>query len=109
MELETGKGTQVLEELETSEALDLPCHLVLLDDDSHTYAYVIAMLASIFGYSREKGFAIASTVDSQGQAIVMTAAKEKCLIHQSRIHKFGADPLMETSVGSMSAIIETSK
>ena len=67
------------------------------------------MLASIFSYSREKGFAIASTVDSQGQAIVMTAAKEKCLIHQSRIHKFGADPLMETSAGSMSAIIETSK
>ena len=109
MELEKSTGTQILEQLETSEELELPCHLILLNDDSHTYAYVIAMLASIFSYSREKGFAIASTVDSQGQAIVMTAAKEKCLIHQSRIHKFGADPLMETSAGSMSAIIETSK
>mgnify|MGYP003326745403 CR=1 FL=1 len=69
MELEKSKGTQVLEQLETSEELELPCHLILLDDDSHTYAYVIAMLTNIFGYSREKGFAIASTVDSQGQAI----------------------------------------
>ena len=60
MELEKSKGTQVLEQLETSEELELPCHLILLDDDSHTYAYVIAMLTNIFGYSREKGFAIAS-------------------------------------------------
>jgi len=49
MELEKSKGTQVLEQLETSEELELPCHLILLDDDSHTYAYVIAMLTNIFG------------------------------------------------------------
>jgi len=109
MELEKSKGTQVLEQLETSEELELPCHLILLDDDSHTYAYVIAMLTNIFGYSREKGFAIASTVDSQGQAIVMTAEKEKCLEVQKHIHNFGPDPLMETSTGSMSAIIEPIK
>ena len=109
MELEKSKGTQVLEQLETSEELELPCHLILLDDDSHTYAYVIAMLTNIFGYSREKGFAIASTVDSQGQAIVMTADKEKCLEVQNHIHNFGPDPLMETSTRSMSAIIEPIK
>jgi len=48
-------------------------------------------------------------VDSQGQAIVMTAEKEKCLEVQKHIHNFGPDPLMETSTGSMSAIIEPIK
>ena len=29
-------------------------HLVLLDDDDHTYGYVIEMLGKIFGYGRDK-------------------------------------------------------
>lgn len=97
-------GTHVREETDTR--LEPPYHLILLDDDHHTYQYVIAMLAAIFGYSRDKGFAIACVVDSQGQAIVMTASMDEVSLKQQQIHSFGADPLMETSKGSMSAIIE---
>ena len=93
-------------EPETDEALEPPQHLILLDDDSHTYQYVIRMLGQLFGYSFEKGFGIACMVDSQGQAIVMTGAKDECLLKQEQIHAFGPDPLMEVSAGSMSAVIE---
>ena len=41
-------------------------HLVLLDDDHHTYAYVIEMLGRIFGHGKEKAFALARIVDTQG-------------------------------------------
>src|SRR3989304_10103179 len=91
-------GTRVLED--TEEALDPPYHLILLDDDHHTYQYVIAMLAALFGYSIDKGYAIACVVDSEGQAIVMTGSKDEAMRKQEQIHSFGADPLMETSVGS---------
>ena len=57
------------------------------------------MLGDIFGYSREKAFGIASVVDSQGQAILMTGAKDECLLKQEQIHAYGPDPLMELSVG----------
>ena len=42
-------------------------HLVLLDDDHHTYAYVIEMLGRIFGHGKEKAFALARIVDTQGR------------------------------------------
>lgn len=81
-------------------------HLVLLDDDQHTYDYVIEMLASIFGYGPEKAWALARVVDTQGQAILQTASNERCQANQERIHSYGADSRIPTSLGSMSAIIE---
>ena len=81
-------------------------HLVLLDDDQHTYDYVIEMLASIFGYESGKAWALARVVDIQGQAILQTASNERCQANQKRIHSYGADSRIPTSRGSMSAIIE---
>ena len=100
----TSPGTRVLED--TDEQLEPLYHLVLLDDDAHTYQYVIIMLNDLFGYSPEKGYAIACVVDSEGRAIVLTAPKEAAERKQIQIHSYGADPLMETSLGSMSAVLE---
>lgn len=90
----------------TEEAFEPPYHLVLLDDDSHTYHYVVTMLGAIFGYSVEKAFAIACVVDSEGRAILMTGSKDKVTLKQEQVHAFGPDPLMAVSVGSMSAVVE---
>lgn len=81
-------------------------HLVLLDDDDHSYEYVVEMLSAIFGYAPEKGFAIACIVDSQGRAIVETAAESTVIDHQRAIHTYGADPRTLRCKGSMSAVIE---
>jgi ATP-dependent Clp protease adaptor protein ClpS len=83
-----------------------PYHLILLDDNEHTYQYVVAMLASVFGYGPEKGFAIACVVDSQGQAILMTGPLDEVRLKQDQVHAFGADPLMPQCKGSMTAVIE---
>ncbi len=81
-------------------------HLVLLDDDDHSYEYVIELLGRIFGYSKEKGFAIACVVDSQGRAVVETADHDTVSRHQAQIHQYGADPRIPRCRGSMSAVIE---
>lgn len=81
-------------------------HLILLDDDHHTYDYVIEMLGSIFGYGPEKAWTLARVVDTQGQVILETGPRERCEAHQGQIHAYGADPRMPTSRGSMSAILE---
>jgi ATP-dependent Clp protease adaptor protein ClpS len=93
-------------EAEVEEALDRLYHLVLLDDDDHTYEYVLEMLGRIFGYSREKAFALARIVDSEGRVVLETAALEQVERHRDAIHGFGADPRIPTSKGSMSAVIE---
>lgn len=90
----------------TQEELERLYHLILLDDDQHSYEYVIEMLASIFGYGAEKAFALARIVDTQGRVILETAPRERCEHHQARIHAYGADPKIPTSRGSMTAIIE---
>jgi ATP-dependent Clp protease adaptor protein ClpS len=100
----TSPGTRVLDETEAEH--EPPYHLFLLDDDSHTYQYVIRMLNDLFGYSPDKGYAIACVVDSAGRAIVMTDGKSRAEEKQDQIHSYGADPLMEVSVGSMSAVVE---
>lgn len=100
----TKPGIEIIED--TSSDLDKRYHLILLDDDEHTYGYVIRMLGALFGYSREKAFAMACIVDSQGQCILMTGSREEVERKQNQVHSFGADPDMPASKGPMSAIIE---
>lgn len=100
----TKPGIEIFEETDTD--LDKPFHLILLDDNEHTYQYVILMLGAVFGYGREKAFAIACMVDAAGQAILMTGRKAELETKQNLVHSYGADPLMAESKGSMSAVLE---
>jgi|SRR5215203_4400864 len=86
--------------------LEPPFHLILLDDNDHTYDYVIEMLGSVFGYATEKAFVLARVVDTQGRAIVETGSHAQVTAHQQRIHAYGADPRIARSAGSMSAVVE---
>ena len=87
-------------------ALEPTYHLVLLDDDHHTYAYVIEMLGKVFGYGREKAFVLASVVDSEGRVVVETADHERVTRDQRKIHAYGPDHRIAASKGSMSAVVE---
>ena len=83
-----------------------PYHVVLLNDDDHTYDYVIEMLRVIFGYQPERGFQMAREVDSQGRVIVMTTHKERAELKRDQIHAYGADTRISRCRGSMTALIE---
>lgn len=83
-----------------------PYNVVLLDDDHHTYAYVIEMIVALFGYDPQKAFKMAEEVDTQGRVIVLTTHKEKAELKRDQITAYGADVRMESSAGSMSAVIE---
>jgi ATP-dependent Clp protease adaptor protein ClpS len=81
-------------------------NVVLWNDDDHTYEYVIAMLQQLFGHPLEKGVQLASEVDTQGRAIVLTTTKEHAELKRDQIHAFGKDALIENCDGSMWATIE---
>lgn len=84
-----------------------PYNVVLLNDDDHTYEYVITMLQQLFGYPREKGYQLAREVDTTGRVIVLTTSKEHAELKRDQIHAFGPDPLSSrTCQGSMSSVIE---
>ena len=83
-----------------------PYNVVLLDDDDHTYEYVIELLRALFGYPVEKGFKLAEEVDRTGRAVVLTTSREHAELKQDQIHAYGPDPLLERCKGSMTAEIE---
>lgn len=83
-----------------------PFNVILLNDDDHTYEYVILMLRRIFGHPETRGMQLAKQVDSSGRAIVLTTHKELAELKRDQIHAFGADPRLAASRGSMSATIE---
>jgi len=83
-----------------------PYNVVLINDDDHSYEYVIAMLKQLFGFPPEKGFLMAKEVDTSGRVIVLTTSREHAELKRDQIHAFGPDPLIPRCAGSMSAEIE---
>jgi len=81
-------------------------HVILWDDDDHSYEYVIRMMAELFSHPYEKGFQIATQVDSSGRAICLTTTREHAELKRDQIHAYGKDSLIRRCSGSMSATIE---
>jgi len=81
-------------------------NVILLDDDDHTYEYVIVMLGALFRYPREKAYQMAKEVDATGRVIVLTTNREQAEFKRDQIHAYGKDDRIERCAGSMSATIE---
>jgi ATP-dependent Clp protease adaptor protein ClpS len=80
-------------------------HVVLLDDDHHTYDYVIEMLQKLFLISAAAAFQHAVEVDTTGRTIVITCERPQAEFARDQIQSYGADPRMPSSKGSMSAVL----
>jgi ATP-dependent Clp protease adaptor protein ClpS len=83
-----------------------PYNVVLLDDDDHSFEYVIYMLGKVFGHPPRKGYRMAIEVDTTGRVVVATTNLEQAELKRAQVHAFGPDPLIPRCKGSMSAIIE---
>ncbi|MFO0936077.1 MAG: ATP-dependent Clp protease adaptor ClpS [Gemmataceae bacterium] len=81
-------------------------HVILLNDDDHTYEYVIEMLAELFKHPIETGFQMAKEVDEKGRVIVMTTSLELAELKQDQVHAYGPDPRLKRSQGSMTCELE---
>jgi ATP-dependent Clp protease adaptor protein ClpS len=101
-------STTLTPEIEQEKVLDKEplFNVVLLDDDEHTYDYVIEMLQKLFFFSFQQALDHATEVDEKKRTIIMTVERPMAEFAVEQIHSFGADHRMKNSKGSMSAIIE---
>jgi len=81
-------------------------HVILWNDDDHSYEYVIKMLQELFGKDENTALALAKVVDNNGKATVLTTTKEHAELKRDQIHAVGKDPAIPHCEGSMSATIE---
>lgn len=103
MPSETAKPeTQILDET----AFENLWQVVLLDDDDHTYEYVIIMLMELFGHPQDLAYQMTCEVDSVGRVVVDVTTREKAEQGKLRILHYGPDPLLSRSRSSMNAVIE---
>ena len=66
--------------------------MILWNDEQHSYEYVIKMLMELFSYPPEKGFSMASEVDTQGRVIVLTTTREHAELNVTRFTPTAAMP-----------------
>ncbi|MBI4874977.1 MAG: ATP-dependent Clp protease adaptor ClpS [Acidobacteria bacterium] len=81
-------------------------HVVLLDDNDHTYDYVVEMLQRLLLMPAAEAFRHAVEVDTAGRTIVITCELPQAEFARAQIHGYGADWRLPRSKGSMSAVIE---
>ncbi len=92
----------------TSEAprLQPPWHVILHNDNDHTFHYVVDMLGRLFGHTSHRAWAMAWKVHLDGLCVVDTTTQERAELKRDQIHAFGRDPRIPHCAGSMSATIE---
>lgn len=80
--------------------------VVLLDDDDHTYDYVIEMLQKIFFFGVEQALRHAQEVDAMGRTALITCELPEAEFARDQVQGYGRDPRLPRSQGSMSAVLE---
>ena len=84
-------------------------HVVLLDDNDHTYDYVIEMLQKIFVFTLDQAYRHAEEVDRCGRTVLITCELPQAEFARDQIHAYGPDWRLPRSKGSMSAVIEPAR
>jgi ATP-dependent Clp protease adaptor protein ClpS len=81
-------------------------HVILLNDEDHTYEYVIEMLVEIFDVTEDRAYDLTVEVDTKGHSRLATLPLLEAEKKRDQIHGYGADPRLARSQGSMAALIE---
>ncbi len=97
---------EIREGEETSEQTERLYHVILLDDNDHTYDYVVEMLTKVFGFSEQRAYEHTVEVDSTGHTRLTTLPLEEAEGKRDQIHAYGADWRLPRSVGSMAALVQ---
>jgi ATP-dependent Clp protease adaptor protein ClpS len=90
----------------TGEEREKRYHVIILNDDEHTFDYVIEMLQSVFGFSYATAMAHTIEADTTGSSIVLTCGLTEAEQKRDRIHAYGPDPRMPNSRGPVTALVE---
>jgi ATP-dependent Clp protease adaptor protein ClpS len=81
-------------------------HVIIWNDETHSYEYVIELLMKIFKHPYAKAYEITHTVDKAGKGIAFTTHKELAELKRDQILAYGPDWRMKISEGSIRSTIE---
>jgi ATP-dependent Clp protease adaptor protein ClpS len=83
-----------------------PYHVVILNDEEHTFEYVIELLTKLFGHPLATAEELTLRIHNTGRAIVLTTHREKAELKREQVLAYGPDPRMSISKGPLGCYIE---
>jgi ATP-dependent Clp protease adaptor protein ClpS len=86
-----------------------PYHVILLNDEEHTFEYVIELLLKLFKHSKPVAEELTLRIHLTGRAIVLTTHRELAELKREQVLAYGADPRMSISKGPLGCYIEASE
>ncbi len=75
-----------------------PYAVVVLNDDQHSFQYVIDTFMKVFGYPLEKSYSLALQIHTEGRGIVWSGAREVAELKRDQIRSAGPDFYAEKKV-----------
>jgi ATP-dependent Clp protease adaptor protein ClpS len=83
-----------------------PYNVVILNDEEHTFEYVIELLTKLFAHALTTAESLTWRIHTTGQAVVYTTHKEKAELKRDQVLAYGPDPRMSISKGPLGCYIE---
>jgi ATP-dependent Clp protease adaptor protein ClpS len=83
-----------------------PYHVVILNDEEHTFEYVIELLMKLFGHPTAEAQVLTWRIHNTGRAVVYTTHRELAELKREQVLGYGPDPRMEISRGPLGCYIE---
>jgi ATP-dependent Clp protease adaptor protein ClpS len=83
-----------------------PYNVVILNDEEHTFPYVIELLTKLFRHSLPRAEELTVRIDKTGRAVVYTTHKELAELKRDQVLAYGPDPLCEGSRGPLRCYVE---
>jgi ATP-dependent Clp protease adaptor protein ClpS len=83
-----------------------PYNVVILNDEEHTFPYVIELLTKIFRHPLPTAQELTHRIDATGRAIVYTTHKELAELKRDQVIAYGPDPRVPTCKGPLRCYVE---
>ena len=83
-----------------------PYNVIVLNDEEHTFEYVIELLTKLFSHSLLIAEKLTWQIHNSGRAIVLTTHKELAELKCEQVLEYGPDPRMSVSKGPLGCYIE---
>jgi ATP-dependent Clp protease adaptor protein ClpS len=68
-----------------------PYAVVLLNDDDHSFQFVVETIMKVFGYPLERSFQLTLQVHEQGRGIVWSGTRELAELKRDQVRSAGPD------------------
>ncbi len=94
---------------ETKTRRQPPYNVILLNDEEHSFEYVIELLGKLFGHAKTAAEALTWRIHNTGRAIVLTTHRELAELKREQVLAYGPDPRMSISKGPIGCVIEATE